>query len=181
MYTQHVSTTLAQHGSELTEIERRFLVDIDTLPQAVRDVPGTGLRQGYLAVEEGWAAVRIRRRAGVDGAILTVKSGAGLTRHEVEVDISETAAEKLWPETDGRRVEKSRAILPLEDGNTAELDRFMGSLAGHAIVEVEFMSEDEARAFTPPAWFGREVTEDGRYNNSSLARFGWPSEDGEKV
>ena len=33
------------------------------------------------------------------------------------------------------------------------------------------------RAFTPPAWFGREVTGDPRYQNSSLSRFGLPGEE----
>jgi len=42
------------------------------------------------------------------------------------------------------------------------------------LVEVEFDSDDAADDFEPPDWFGDEVTEDNRYTNSSLARFGWP-------
>ena len=59
-------------------------------------------------------------------------------------------------------------------GLTAELDLYDGSLEGHQLVEVEFDDDDAADDFEPPDWFGREVTEDNRYTNSSLARYGWP-------
>jgi len=36
--------------------------------------------------------------------------------------------------------------------------------------EVEFDSVEEANAFTPPAWFGKEVTEDGSFTNAALSR-----------
>jgi adenylate cyclase len=39
---------------------------------------------------------------------------------------------------------------------------------------VEFDSEAAADAFAPPAWLGRDVTEDGRYKNQRLARDGAP-------
>jgi len=39
---------------------------------------------------------------------------------------------------------------------------------------VEFGSEDEARAFAPPSWFGREVTGEAGWSNSALARHGLP-------
>ena len=37
------------------------------------------------------------------------------------------------------------------------------------MVEVEFGSIDEAKAFVPPEWFLKEVTEDGRFSNSYLS------------
>ena len=36
----------------------------------------------------------------------------------------------------------------------------MGALTGLSVAEVEFATEDAADAFEPPAWFGREVTDD---------------------
>ena len=41
------------------------------------------------------------------------------------------------------------------------------------MAEVEFPSEKEAEEFTPPAWFGDEVTNDRRYHNSNMI-FGNP-------
>jgi CYTH domain-containing protein len=48
------------------------------------------------------------------------------------------------------------------------------ALAGLLVAEVEFPSEDAARAFRPPAWFGREVTGNPAYLNQTLARGGLP-------
>ena len=37
------------------------------------------------------------------------------------------------------------------------------------LAEVEFPDEEAALAFTPPVWFGRDVTFTGEYQNSRLA------------
>ena len=37
------------------------------------------------------------------------------------------------------------------------------------MVEVEFESIEQANTFTPPDWFGKEVTNDHRYHNSYLS------------
>jgi CYTH domain-containing protein len=39
---------------------------------------------------------------------------------------------------------------------------------------VEFDSEDDAAAFAPPHWFGREVTGQAGWSNAALARHGLP-------
>ena len=41
-------------------------------------------------------------------------------------------------------------------------------------VEVEFEDADAAEAFSPPAWFSRELTGDARYSNTRLAMTGLP-------
>jgi adenylate cyclase len=43
------------------------------------------------------------------------------------------------------------------------------------IAEIEFGSEEEARAFEPPGWLGEDVTGDSRYLNETLATEGAPS------
>lgn len=155
-----------------TEIERKFLVS--EIPDAA--VLGTGLRlrQGYLA-EDGEVEVRIRITDGPTGtsAVLTVKAGRGLSRTEVEVSLAAGAAESLWPHTEGRRVEKLRHRVPVEEG-VAEVDLYAGALAGLCTVEVEFADEPAAQAFGPPAWFGEEVTGRAAWANASLARHGVP-------
>lgn len=152
-----------------TEIERKFLV-IDP-PGADVLGPGTRLRQGYLA-EDGEVQVRVRIAA--DSAVLTVKAGRGLRRTEVERRIDATEAEALWSHTEGRRVEKVRHRMPVGDGLVADVDVYGGDLAGLCTVEVEFASEAAAREFAPPVWFGRDVTEEGGWDNASLARNGRP-------
>ena len=59
----------------------------------------------------------------------------------------------------------------------AELDVYHGELTGLVTVEVEFSSLEEAESFSPPAWFGEDITEDKRYKNKNLARNGRPFTD----
>ena len=55
---------------------------------------------------------------------------------------------------------------------------FGGGLDGLIIAEVEFDSPESLTGFTPPGWFGTEVTDDGRYSNASLALHGRPPDPG---
>lgn len=64
----------------------------------------------------------------------------------------------------------NRPLSPSSPSLTAELDLFSGELAGLVILEVEFPSLEDAVSFTPPAWFGRDVTEDPAYHNSAISR-----------
>jgi CYTH domain-containing protein len=51
----------------------------------------------------------------------------------------------------------------------AELDVYSGPLTGLSVVEVEFPSVAIMNSFIPPAWFGRDVTQDKFISNSFLA------------
>ena len=111
--------------------------------------------------------VRVRR-AGPE-ATLTVKSAPGMVRVEEEIAIDERRFEALWPLTEGRRIVKTRHLIPLVGGLTAEVDEYGGHLQGLWTAEVEFPSEEAGAAFEPPAWLGEEVTGDERYANRTLA------------
>ncbi len=56
----------------------------------------------------------------------------------------------------------------------AEVDVYRGPLAGLVTVEVEFDDLNSASMFSPPFWFGNELTGDSRYSNQSLAVDGLP-------
>lgn len=151
-----------------TEIERKFLVA--ALPDAATLGDGVPIRQGYLA-EEGDVEVRVRITDA--HAVITVKAGRGVSRTEVETEISHDQAEALWAHTVGRRIDKTRYRVPI-GAHVAEVDVYGGALQGFESVEVEFASNDDATAFSPPDWFGEEVTENDAWNNARLARFGPP-------
>jgi adenylate cyclase len=151
------------------EIERKFLVTEP--PGDLESHRATAIEQGYLAIADDGTEVRIRRRDG--SATLTVKSGRGRSRVEEEIEIDAGRFERLWPLTDGRRIEKTRYEIPA-DGLTVELDVYAGALAGLVVAEVEFESEDAADGFAAPDWLGREVTDDARYKNQRLACEGAP-------
>lgn len=147
----------------MTEIERKFLVD-GPVPEGLSARP---ILQGYLTADTDSVEIRLRRKG--DDHFLTLKSDGGLIREEREVAIGAEQFATLWPATEGRRVEKTRHSGTLPDGQEFELDIFSGHLAPLILVEVEFPSEAVALAFVPPAWFGREVTEDRRFRNKALA------------
>ena len=153
------------------EIERKFLVDAPPPDRA--EHPSSALEQGYLAIHADGTEVRIRRRDGT--SLLTVKSGGGLVRVEEELPIDDGVFERLWPLTEGRRLEKVRHLIHAEPpGLVIELDVYGGDLAGLVVAEIEFGSEAAAEAFTPPAWLGRDVTGDARFKNQRLAVDGRP-------
>ncbi len=157
----------------MPEIERKWLVEeVPSLDDGAWS--SSRLEQGYLAVTED-VEVRVRRVDGAGGASrLTVKSAPGLSRVEEELGLDGAAFERLWPLTEGRRVVKTRWTRREEAGLLLELDVYEGSLAGLAVLEVEFGSESEAGAWSPPAWVGREVTGEKAYANQSLALYGAP-------
>jgi adenylate cyclase len=153
------------------EIERKFLVE--TPPPDLGTHPSSALEQGYLAIHADGTEARIRRRDGA--SLLTVKSGGGLVRVEEELAIDDAVFERLWPLTEGRRLEKVRHLIPTEPpGHVIELDVYGGALAGLVVAEIEFASEADAEAFVPPAWLGRDVTGDARFKNQRLAVDGPP-------
>ena len=155
-------------GPPGVEIERKFLPV--RLPDGV--AAGERLEQGYLAVAPDGTEVRIRRRAG--RSTLTVKSGPAHVRVEEELEIDDRRFEALWALTEGRRIAKTRHLVPLGNGLTAEVDVYAEALDGLLTAEVEFGSSEASAAFAPPDWLGAEVTGDARYANQSLALAGVP-------
>jgi CYTH domain-containing protein len=153
-----------------TEIERKFL--FDELPRALAFARRKAILQGYLALD-GDTEVRVRRSAG--GDTLTIKHGGGEVRVEEELALDGRQGDALWELTDGRRLQKTRREMRV-DGMLVEIDEYSGALDGLIVAEVEFDDEDAARAFTPPAWFGREVTGEAAYANRSLSVDGLPDE-----
>ena len=151
------------------EIERKFLVD--NLPD-LSEAKATYVRQGYLTLPEDSVEIRVRQKG--EAYFFTLKGGEGLVRTEREAEVSAEQFDTFWPETEGRRVEKTRHTGALPDGTMYELDVFSGTLEGLCVVEVEFASEEAANAFSAPDWFGADVTSNKGYKNKALAMTGRP-------
>ena len=144
------------------EIEKKYL--IKSLPQALDTFAYHLIEQGYLCTNP---VVRVRRQD--DDYYLTYKGGGMMTREEYNLPLNKEAYEHLIVKADGNIITKKRYLIPLDDDLTCELDIIEGIFAGLIIAEVEFQSEADALAFTPPAWFGEDVTFDPHYHNSYLS------------
>lgn len=151
------------------EIERKFLVTGDAWRAEVSGA--RQIRQAYLS-KSGKASVRVRV-VDESSARLTVKAapdgkGPALSRAEFEYPIPVEEALEMLELRSGRIVEKTRHLVPAENGRTWEVDVFEGAHTGLVLAEIELGAADEQVVL--PAWLGREVTGDPAYSNAALAR-----------
>jgi CYTH domain-containing protein len=182
-------------GRDGLEIERKWLLTrlparIEAFERGEADaaIQRVRLRQGYLrpATEaevdaiatEGLGAgpIRFGRLRSIESAagirhLLTVKSGEGLVRREIEHDLSAARFEAAWPETAGRRLEKTRWLVTALDGLIWEIDRF--DRLDLLLAEVEVADEPAAEAVEIPGWLAptidREVTHEPMFTNAEIA------------
>lgn len=145
------------------EIERKFT--INKLPDNLDQYPCLTLEQAYLNTDP---VVRVRREN--DDFYLTYKGKGFLAREEYNLPLNEEAYYHLREKADGLIISKKRYRIPYNEKLTIELDVFEAPLTPLVLAEVEFESIEEANAFTPPAWFEKDVTEDRSFSNSELSK-----------
>jgi len=152
------------------EIERKY--EINNLPEDLTRYKYKKIEQGYLCHNP---IIRIRKSN--EDYILTYKSklkknevGSAIFNHEVELPLSKEAYETLLTKIENNLVKKTRYLIPLLNGLTAELDIFEEKLIGLIFVEVEFPDEQASNEFIPPNWFGRDLSEDKRFSNYYLSQ-----------
>lgn len=161
---------------EKTEIERKFLSP--QIPPTLESIKRQLIQQGYLAIDpqtgrEARVRSAIRIVASTQSASATytqtVKSGAGIERPEVNIPLYHEQFGALWEATEGWRLLKQRSTYVLGTLQV-EHDVFAEQLSGLELAEIEFPTRAAAEAFQPPAWLGREVTDDPRYKGQALVR-----------
>ncbi len=161
------------------EIERKFLVN--TLPDDLSGYQCLIIEQAYLCTDP---VVRIRRQN--EDHYLTYKGKGLMVREEYNLPLNKEAYAHLLSKADGNIISKKRYLLPISDpvfqegyimpddpallsGLKIELDIFDPPFAPLVLAEVEFPDEETAKAFIPPAWLGKDVTDDRAYHNSNMA------------
>lgn len=145
------------------EIERKFL--ISSLPENLADFDHHRIEQAYLCTDP---VVRIRRQD--QEYYLTYKGKGLMVREEYNLPLNKEAYEHLKKKADGNIISKTRYLIPLSGGLTAELDVFDEPFTPLILAEVEFPSEEAALQFQMPSWFCEDVTQDTRYHNSTMSR-----------
>lgn len=154
------------------EIEKKFA--IIELPSNLEQYVKKEIEQGYLCTKP---VVRIRKSN--EDYYLTYKSPfykdgdkeqVTIVNNEVEIPIDSKAYEHLKEKIDNQLIVKTRYLIPLWSNLIGELDIFHGCLEGLAFIEVEFASEEDAKNFVPPSWFGKDVSMDDHYKNNYLTQ-----------
>ncbi len=152
------------------EIERKFLVK--ELPADLQSYRYHVIEQGYLNITP---AIRVRRED--DTYYMTYKSrkahAEGNDDHigqtEYNLPLDQESYEHMVRKADGNVIRKKRYLIPTENDLTIELDVFDAPYEGTIIAEVEFPSEEAAKAYKPADWFGEDVTGDYRYSNAYMS------------
>lgn len=135
------------------------------------------VNQAYLFTGNGWA-VRVRRifAARPDGppssvgSTLAVKGPrSGGRRAEQEWELREESAAQLFAAAKDKVFKRRWPIVAA--GTTGVVDEFFFDNEGLMIAEFETASP--MPDMIPPAWCGREITDDRRYDNENLARQPW--------
>jgi adenylate cyclase len=145
------------------EIERKYLVDKSKLP---KKLPKKNIiKQGYFKSKDSTIRVRISNNK----AYLTIKGKTkGISRSEYEYEIPLSDAIEMHKEFCNERfIEKTRYNIEYK-GNIWEVDIFEGKNKGLFMAEIEM--ENEEYKFEKPEWILEEVSLEGKYNNSQLAK-----------
>lgn len=149
------------------EIERKFL--LCALPEGVERIQPLEIEQGYLPGALVRERLRRTRLADEVTCWRSIKAGRGVTRVEVEEQITEHLFDQLWPLTQGSRVVKRRYRIP-EGSLVWEVDEFLDRDLVLAEVELEAEDADVVMPEWIRAGLVREVTGEVDYLNSTLAR-----------
>lgn len=157
------------------EIERKYLIrypDLTVLEQA-EGYSKTEIEQAYLKSGGSPFGGRVRKR-GAGGKYTYTKTYkrtiTAIKRVEIEEEITREEYESLLKETDpmSRTIKKRRHCF-LYEGLLFELDIYP-FWADRAILEVELESEDGMFFMPPFIEVIKEVTQDMRYRNRSIAK-----------
>lgn len=141
----------------MLEIERKFLMN--GFPEGLEVLSEVEIEQGYVSHDP---EVRIRKatdkKTEVEEFYMTIKDAGALTRTEIETDIE---ADFYYDVIDllgfvpVKKDYKSYKLGPwklevskVDEGTPHEF--FYG--------EIEFPTEEDAKEFDPPTFFGREIT-----------------------
>lgn len=162
------------------EIERKWLVK-DNVPIKLELLYSEVMRQGYISTDP---TVRIRQENTIksntkdkeikDSYILCFKSHGTLSRKEIEFEIDKDKFDSLKDLIGSPLIDKTRDTYLLSDGNKLEVNHVDKGLQSEFwYAEIEFKSEEEAKAFDPnKVGLGKYLSNEVTFNhNESMAAY----------
>lgn len=164
------------------EIERKFLIKFPASWSALAElfdgiIDVKRISQAYLTPKKGEPSARVRKTIeGLSGETETVyhynqkHHVEGGINKEYEKEISKSQYLKYLKEVHPEKfiLEKTRFVFKFQD-QVFELDLFKGPLKGLAILEIELEDKNQKVELPPFLKLIKEVTQDKRFNNFSLA------------
>lgn len=148
------------------EIERKFLPT--EIPFDLHQLPSAECERYYLYADER-TEMRIQKKGELYELEHKVQSKESpLRRENSKITLTQSEWDILKAKAEGHAITYSKFRLPFEGGS---IKRYSGKLEGLFILEVEFKTLEEAHAFQPEAWMGRELSEQKLSRDSGLILF----------
>ena len=150
-------------------LTRRFLI-APSLSRLIRKERGSSKRtEGYFVPQA--TSVSFVRMEGADCHLVLATTDGEQRTTEQHTEVPGAHGNALLDVCNGK-ISYERTTLPV-DGVDARIDRFL-SPAGLDVVSVAFDDTAAARAFTPPGWFGDEVSGETAFEPVTVATGGPP-------
>lgn len=173
VYQLNYDNTLEEIMSDDIEIEKKWLIREEDIPYNLSNAEIFEIEQTYISFSPEIRVRRINCGQEYTFAVKTNLTSDGMIRDELEDSITEEEYNNLIKKKEGNTIRKTR--YQFLDGNyLVAIDIFSGELDGLAYMEIEFANKDEANKFQTPSWVIKDVTDDIRYKNGHLARYGIP-------
>lgn len=151
-------------------VVRRFLVAPSLVRLIRKERGGSRITEGYFPSQAGRTSfVRVD---GQQCHLVLVTTAADRTTSEERTDVPRAHGDALLDVCSGKAV-YDRTVVALGNGREALVDRYSAP-APIDMVSLVFENEGEANGFSPPAWFGNEVTDDPSYERHAVALQGPP-------
>jgi CYTH domain-containing protein len=144
---------------------RRFLLASSLARLIARDRGSTSITEGYFAGQQG--RVSYVALDGERAQLVLTSEPTGSAPVEERTEIPRAHAEALLDVCAGR-LTLERSTFPIDGGAEVLIERITqpGPID---TVTVEFHNPDEAEAFTPPTWFGPEITTEPSFGRQVIA------------
>lgn len=151
-------------------VVRRFLV-APSLVRLIRKERGNArITEGYFAPQAGRTSfVRVDGQA---CHLVLVTTGADGVSAEERTDVPRAHGDALLDVCSGKAVYERTALQA--GGRDVVIDRYVAP-AALDLVSVTFEADGEASGFSPPPWFGREVSSEAGYERHAIALKGPPA------
>lgn len=167
--------TIKEIMSDDVEIEKKWLISPKDIPYNLSNAEIFEIEQTYISFSPEIRVRKINEGQEYTFAVKTNLTSDGMIRDELEDSITEDEYNNLLKKKEGNTIHKTR--YQFLDGNyLVAIDIFSGELKGLAYMEIEFNNKEEANNFQTPFWVIKDVTNDIRYKNGYLARYGIPKD-----
>lgn len=152
----------------MLEIERKFWMD--GFPEGLDIISEVEIEQGYVSIEP---EVRIRKavdkHTGREEFRMTIKGDGDLTRNEIETNITSDFYYDTVDFLDANMIIKDYKKYKLGPWKFEVACVDPGTEREFYYGEIEFPTEEDAKNFVVPSYFGREIT----YNDEYKMKYYW--------